>query len=74
MTKRYLILFVALLSLAAWARQLTPQQALQRLNLNNARSVVQRQHYTDVALAGMEKCSEFVLQEPVDMPQAGVAP
>ncbi|MBO6059619.1 MAG: C10 family peptidase [Bacteroidaceae bacterium] len=39
MTKRYLILFVALLSLAAWARQLTPQQALQRLNLNNARSM-----------------------------------
>ena len=39
MTKRYLILFVALFSLAAWARQLTPQQALQRLNLNNARSM-----------------------------------
>ena len=39
MKKRYLILFVALLSLAAWARQLTPQQALQRLKLNNARSM-----------------------------------
>ena len=39
MTKRYLILFVALLSLAAWARQLTPQQALQRLIMDNARSM-----------------------------------
>ena len=39
MKKRYFTLFIALLSLTALARQLTPQQALQRLTMDNARSM-----------------------------------
>ena len=39
MMKRYLTLIVALLSLASWARQLTPQEALQRLDGADARSM-----------------------------------
>lgn len=39
MIKRYLTLIVALLSFAAWGRQLTPQEALQRLNGASARGM-----------------------------------